>query len=162
MDTFFPKEADLDKKWYVADADQVVLGRLSAKIASILRGKHKATYTPHTDTGDFVIVINAEKVRMTGNKLQQKTYARYSGYPGGLREVNAKTLLATKPEEVIKLSVRGMLPKNALGKKDAQEAESVQRERASSQGTDARDARYEGGKPCLRRGTTRRGKGRLP
>jgi len=117
MDTFFPKEADLDKKWYVADANQVVLGRLSAKIASILRGKHKATYTPHTDTGDFVIVINAEKVRMTGNKLQQKTYARYSGYPGGLREVNAQTLLATKPEEVIKLSVRGMLPKNALGRK---------------------------------------------
>jgi large subunit ribosomal protein L13 len=117
MDTFFPKEADLDKKWYVADADQVVLGRLSAKIASILRGKHKATYTPHTDTGDFVIVINAEKVKMTGNKLMQKTYARYSGYPGGLREVNAKTLLATKPEEVIKLSVKGMLPKNALGRK---------------------------------------------
>src|SRR5271157_3723587 len=117
MDTFFPKEADLGKKWYVADADQIVLGRLSAKIASILRGKHKATYTPHTDTGDFVIVINAEKVRMTGNKLEQKTYARYSGYPGGLREVNAKRLLATKPEEVIKLSVRGMLPKNALGRK---------------------------------------------
>jgi large subunit ribosomal protein L13 len=117
MDTFFPKEADLVKKWYVADADQVVLGRLSARIASILRGKHKATYTPHTDTGDFVIVINAEKVKMTGNKLEQKTYARYSGYPGGLREVNAKTLLATKPEEVIRLSVRGMLPKNALGRK---------------------------------------------
>jgi large subunit ribosomal protein L13 len=117
MDTFFPKEADLDKKWYVADANQIVLGRLSAKIASILRGKHKATYTPHTDTGDFVIVINAEKVKMTGNKLEQKTYARYSGYPGGLREVNAKTLLATKPEEVIRLSVRGMLPKNALGRK---------------------------------------------
>ena len=117
MDTFFPKEGDLNRKWYVADADQVVLGRLSARIASILRGKHKATYTPHTDTGDFVIVINAEKVKMTGNKLEQKTYARYSGYPGGLREVNAKTLLATKPEEVIRLSVRGMLPKNALGRK---------------------------------------------
>jgi large subunit ribosomal protein L13 len=117
METFFPKEADLDKKWYVADADQVVLGRLSAKIASILRGKHKPIYTPHTDTGDFVIVINAEKVKMTGNKLQQKKYARYSGYPGGLREVNARTLLATKPEEIIKLSVRGMLPKNALGRK---------------------------------------------
>ncbi len=117
MDTFFPKEADLDKKWYVADANQIVLGRLSARIASILRGKHKAIYTPHTDTGDFVIVINAEKVRMTGNKLMQKTYARYSGYPGGLREVNAKTLLATKPEEVIRLAVRGMLPKNALGRK---------------------------------------------
>jgi large subunit ribosomal protein L13 len=75
MDTFFPKEADLDKKWYVADADQAVLGRLSARIASILRGKHKATYTPHTDMGDFVIVINAEKIRMTGNKLQQDVRA---------------------------------------------------------------------------------------
>ena len=118
MDTFFPREADLNKKkWYVADAEEVVLGRLSAKIAAVLRGKHKAIYTPHADTGDFVIVINAEKVRMTGNKLDQKTYARYSGYPGGLRQVNARRLLATKPEEVIKLSVRGMLPKNALGRK---------------------------------------------
>jgi large subunit ribosomal protein L13 len=117
MDTFFPKEGDINKKWFVADADDAVLGRLSAQIAAILRGKHKAMYTPHTDTGDFVIVINAEKVKMTGNKLQQKTYARYSGFPGGLRQVNAKTLLATKPEDVIKLSVRGMLPKNALGRK---------------------------------------------
>jgi large subunit ribosomal protein L13 len=117
MDTFFPKEGDLNRKWYVADADDIVLGRLSARIASVLRGKHKAIYTPHTDTGDFVIVINADKVRLTGNKLQQKTYERYSGYPGGLRVVNARTLLASKPEEVIRLSVRGMLPKNALGRK---------------------------------------------
>jgi large subunit ribosomal protein L13 len=117
MDTFFPREGDLKKKWYVADADDVVLGRLSVRIATILRGKHKAIYTPHTDTGDFVIVINAEKVKMTGNKLEQKKYARYSGYPGGLRVVNARTLLASKPEEVIKLSVKGMLPKNALGRK---------------------------------------------
>jgi large subunit ribosomal protein L13 len=117
MDTFFPKEGDLNKKWYVANAENVVLGRLSAKIASILRGKHKAIYTPHTDTGDFVIVVNAEKVKMTGNKLDQKTYVNYSGYPGGLRSVNARTLLASKPEDVIRLSVRGMLPKNALGRK---------------------------------------------
>jgi len=117
MDTFFPKEGDLNKKWYVADAQEAVLGRLSARIAAILRGKHKAIYTPHTDTGDYVIVINASKVRLTGNKLQQKTYERYSGYPGGLRSVPAYTLLATKPEEIIKLSVRGMLPKNALGRK---------------------------------------------
>ncbi len=116
MDTFFPKQGDLKKKWYVADAEEAVLGRLSARIAAILRGKHKPTYTPHADMGDFVIVINAEKVKMTGNKLQQKTYERYSGYPGGLRVVNARTLLSTKPEEVIKLSVRGMLPKNALGR----------------------------------------------
>jgi len=117
MDTFFPKEGDLNKKWYVADAQEAVLGRLSARIAAILRGKHKAIYTPHTDTGDYVIVINASKVRLTGNKLQQKTYERYSGYPGGLRSVPAKTLLATKPEEIVRLSVRGMLPKNALGRK---------------------------------------------
>jgi large subunit ribosomal protein L13 len=117
MDTFFPREGDLNKKWYVADAYDAVLGRLSARIAAVLRGKHKAIYTPHTDTGDFVIVINAEKVKLTGNKLDQKTYERYSGYPGGLRVVNARTLLASKPEEVIKLSVRGMLPKNALGRK---------------------------------------------
>jgi large subunit ribosomal protein L13 len=117
MDTFFPKEGDLNRKWYVADAEEAVLGRLSAKIAAILRGKHKAIYTPHTDAGDYVIVINASKVRLTGNKLEQKTYVRYSGYPGGLRSVVAKKLLATKPEEIIKLSVRGMLPKNALGRK---------------------------------------------
>ena len=117
MDTFFPKEGDLNRKWFVADAQEIVLGRLSAKIAAILRGKHKAIYTPHTDTGDYVIVINAAKVRLTGNKLEQKTYERYSGYPGGLRSVTAKTLLAKKPEEVVKLSVRGMLPKNALGRK---------------------------------------------
>ena len=117
MDTFFPKEEDLKKKWYVADASDAVLGRLSARIAAVLRGKHKAIYTPHTDTGDYVVVVNAEKVKLTGNKLQQKTYARYSGYPGGLRSVNAKTLLATKPEEVIRLSVKGMLPKNALGRR---------------------------------------------
>jgi large subunit ribosomal protein L13 len=117
MDTFFPKEGDLSKKWYVADAQEAVLGRLSARIASILRGKHKAIYTPHTDTGDYVIVINASKVRLTGNKLQQKTYERYSGYPGGLRSVPAKTLLALRPEDIIRLSIRGMLPKNALGRK---------------------------------------------
>jgi large subunit ribosomal protein L13 len=116
MDTFFPKEGDLNRKWYVADAEDIVLGRLSAKVASILRGKHKATYTPHTDTGDFVIIVNADKVKMTGNKLQQKLYANYSGYPGGLRTVNARTLLASKPEDVIRLAVRGMLPKNALGR----------------------------------------------
>ena len=117
MDTFFPKEGDLNRKWYVADANDIVLGRLSSQIAAILRGKHKAIYTPHTDTGDFVIVINADKVKLTGNKLQQKTYERYSGFPGGLRVVNARTLLASKPEEVVRLSVRGMLPKNALGRK---------------------------------------------
>lgn len=117
MDTFFPKGEDLGRKWYVVDAEEIVLGRLSAKVASILRGKHKAIYTPHTDTGDFVVVINAEKVKLTGNKLSDKIYVRYSGYPGGLKSVNARTMLAKKPEEVVRLAVRGMLPKNTLGRK---------------------------------------------
>lgn len=117
MDTYFPKEQELIKKWYVVDAADAVLGRLSARVAGILRGKHKPIFTPHTDTGDFVVVVNAERVMLTGNKLDQKTYQRYSGYPGGLRVLNARTLLAKKPEEVIRLSVRGMLPKNALGRK---------------------------------------------
>lgn len=117
MDTFFPKGEDLDRKWYVIDAEEIVLGRLSARVASVLRGKHKAIYTPHMDTGDFVVVINAEKVKLTGNKLSDKIYVRYSGYPGGLRSVNARTMLAKKPEEVVRLAVRGMLPKNTLGRK---------------------------------------------
>jgi large subunit ribosomal protein L13 len=117
MDTFFPKGEDLERKWYVVDAEALVLGRLSAKVASILRGKHKPIYTPHTDTGDFVVVINAEKVKLTGNKLSDKIYVRYSGYPSGLKSVNARTMLAKKPEEVIRLSVKGMLPKNTLGRK---------------------------------------------
>jgi large subunit ribosomal protein L13 len=117
MDTYFPKEQELIKKWYVVDAADAVLGRLSAKVAAILRGKHKPIFTPHTDTGDFVVVVNAERVMLTGNKLDQKTYQRYSGYPGGLKVLIARTLLAKKPEEVIRLSVRGMLPKNALGRK---------------------------------------------
>jgi large subunit ribosomal protein L13 len=117
MDTYFPKEQELVKKWYVVDAADAVLGRLSAKVAAILRGKHKPIFTPHTDTGDFVVVVNAERVMLTGNKLDQKTYQKYSGYPGGLKVLNARTLLAKKPEEVIRLSVRGMLPKNALGRK---------------------------------------------
>jgi large subunit ribosomal protein L13 len=117
MDTYFPKEQELIKKWYVVDAADAVLGRLSAKVAAILRGKHKPIFTPHTDTGDFVVVVNAERVMLTGNKLDQKTYQKYSGYPGGLKVLNARTLLVKKPEEVIRLSVRGMLPKNALGRK---------------------------------------------
>jgi large subunit ribosomal protein L13 len=118
MDTYFPSEKDLQNKaWYVVDAESAVLGRLSAQVAAILRGKHKAIYTPHADTGDFVVVINAEKVKLTGNKLEAKTYERYSGYPGGLRVLNARTLLAARPEELIRIAVRGMLPKNALGRK---------------------------------------------
>lgn len=117
MKTYFPKTDEIVKNWYLVDADGATLGRLASRIAMMLRGKTKPTFTPHTDVGDFVIVINAEKVRLTGRKLDCKTYERHSGYPGGLKVINAKTLLEKKPEEVIKLAVRGMLPKNALGRK---------------------------------------------
>ena len=118
MKTYFPTEEDIAKKnWYVVDADGATLGRLAAKVASILRGKNKPTFTPHADMGDFIVVVNAEKVKLTGRKLEQKTYEKYSGYPGGLRVQNARTMLAKKPEDVIMLAVRGMLPKNILGRK---------------------------------------------
>ena len=116
MKTFFPKNEEVVKNWYLVNADGLTLGRLAAKLASILRGKNKPTFTPHTDTGDFVIVVNAEKVKLTGNKLAQKTYMRHSGYPGGLTVTNARTMLSKKPEDVITLAVKGMLPKNILGR----------------------------------------------
>ena len=117
MKTMMPKIDQIVQEWFVVDAEDVVLGRLSTKVATILRGKHKPYFAPHMDTGDFVIVINAEKVRLTGNKELQKTYQRYSGYPGGLKEISYKRMLQEKPEEIITHAVRGMLPKNALGRK---------------------------------------------
>lgn len=115
--TFMAKEDAVDKKWYVVDAEGQVLGRLASEIARRLRGKHKAIFTPHNDTGDFIVVVNAEKVRLTGRKMEQKVYYRYSGFIGGLKETVAKTLLAKKPTEMLKLAVRGMLPKNSLGRR---------------------------------------------
>lgn len=115
--TYFAKPEDVKKDWYIIDAEGQVLGRLAAKIATLLRGKNKPIFTPHVDTGDFVVVVNAEKVKLTGKKLMKKNYAMHSGYPGGLRVANAKTMLERKPEDVIKLAVRGMLPKNILGRK---------------------------------------------
>jgi large subunit ribosomal protein L13 len=106
-----------DKKWYIADASGKVLGRFASEIAHRLRGKHKAIYTPHVDTGDFIIVVNAEKIVLTGKKLTDKKYYSYSGYPGGLRETTAGKMLAEKPENLIKMAVQGMLPKNNLGRK---------------------------------------------
>ncbi len=106
-----------DKKWYMVDAAGKVLGRLAAQIAYRLRGKHKATYTPHVDTGDFVIVVNAEKVVVTGKKMTDKIYYKYSGYPGGLTETSAGKMLAEKPENLIRIAVQGMLPKTNLGRK---------------------------------------------
>lgn len=115
--SFMAKENEVDKKWYVVDAEDQVLGRLASEIARRLRGKHKAIYTPYNDTGDFIVVVNAEKVRLTGRKMDQKVYYRYSGYIGGLKETVAKTLLAKKPTEMLMLAVRGMLPKNSLGRR---------------------------------------------
>jgi large subunit ribosomal protein L13 len=116
MKTWTPKKGDVKKKWLVIDAKDKVLGRLAAETARILRGKHRPEFAPHVDTGDFVIIINASKVRLTGRKLQQKMYYRHSNYPGGLKSTRADKLLSTKPEMLFKLAVRGMLPKNSLGR----------------------------------------------
>lgn len=110
------KPKDIQRKWYVIDAEGKPLGRLASEVAKILRGKHKPDFTPHIDTGDHVIVINAQKVVLTGKKLDQKVYRRHTGYPGGLREIKYRVLLRNKPERVIELAVRGMLPKNRLGR----------------------------------------------
>lgn len=116
MKTFFPKKTDITRKWYLVDADGMVVGRLVAKIATILNGKTKPIYTPNVDTGDFVIVVNADKVRFTGNKLKEKEYIHHSGYPGGLKIKTAKEIMKTAPEKIIFSAVKGMLPKNKLGK----------------------------------------------
>lgn len=114
--TVSAKKEEVARKWYIVDAENQVVGRLSTQIASILRGKHKPEFTPHVDTGDYVIVINAEKIRFTGNKMDQKTYQRYSGYPGGQKERTAGEMLEKKPQDIMELAVRGMLPKNKLGR----------------------------------------------
>jgi len=116
MSTQVAKKEELQKDWYVVDLEDKVLGRAATEIARVLRGKHKAIYTPSVDTGDFVIVLNAEKVRLTGNKLSQKMYHRHSGYTGGLTSVTAGQMLEKTPEELIKKAVKGMLPKNRLGR----------------------------------------------
>lgn len=117
--TYSPKAGDADKKWYVVDATDQVLGRLSAQIAAILRGKHKATFAPNMDMGDYVIVINADKVVLTGNKLDQKKEYRHSGRPGGLRETTYRELMAKNPARVVEKAVTGMLPHNSLGRAQA-------------------------------------------
>ena len=116
MSTSMPKESEIERKWYVVDAEGKVLGRLASRIASILRGKHKPIFTPHLDVGDHVVVLNAEKVHLTGRKLQNKQYRWHSGYIGGLRTVTAEKMLKSHPERVIECAVQGMLPKNRLGR----------------------------------------------
>ncbi|MEI7450349.1 MAG: 50S ribosomal protein L13 [Desulfomonile sp.] len=116
MKTWTPKKGEVERKWLVIDAKDKVLGRLAAETARILRGKHKPQFAPHMDTGDFVIVVNASKVRLTGNKLQQKIYYHHTRTPGGLKSIRADKLLKEKPDRMLRLAVRGMLPKNTLGR----------------------------------------------
>jgi large subunit ribosomal protein L13 len=115
--TYSAKNADNLDKWWVVDADGAVLGRLASRIAATLRGKHNPLYTPHADLGDSVVVINAEKIVLTGRKMDQKSYYRHSGYIGGLKTITAKKLIEKRPEDVIRFAVKGMLPKNSLGRK---------------------------------------------
>jgi len=114
--TYTPKPGDVERVWYVIDATDVVLGRLATHVATLLRGKHKATFAPHIDNGDFVIVINADKVALTGNKRETKLAYRHSGFPGGLSSIKYGDLLATRPERAVEKAVRGMLPKNSLSR----------------------------------------------
>jgi large subunit ribosomal protein L13 len=116
MSTQVAKKAEVTRNWFVVDLEGKVLGRTATEIARVLRGKHKPIYTPSVDTGDFVIVLNADKLQLTGNKMADKNYYRHTGYPGGLRTINAAKLLEKKPEELVKKAVRGMLPRNKLGR----------------------------------------------
>ena len=117
MRTYSGKKEELEREWYIVDAEGQTLGRLASRIAPIMRGKHKPTYTPHLDCGDYVVVVNAEKVRVTGRKLEQKAYYRHSGYPGGLKTITLRDQLDKHPERVLQAAVKGMLPKNRLGRR---------------------------------------------
>jgi large subunit ribosomal protein L13 len=114
--TYSAKQDDIQKKWWVVDADGMVLGRLASLVAARLRGKHNPLFTPHVDCGDFVVVVNADKIMLTGRKRQQKIYYRHSGYIGGLKEITAEKLLEKRPEDLVRFAVKGMLPKNSLGR----------------------------------------------
>jgi len=115
MKTFMQTKETVERNWFVIDAEGIPLGRVATQAASILRGKHKATFTPHIDCGDFIIIVNAEKVKLTGNKLEDKKYYNHSGYPGGMRVRNAKTMVEKYPVEMVERAIKGMLPKNKLG-----------------------------------------------
>lgn len=114
--TWSPKASEIQREWYVVDADGQILGRLATQIATLLRGKHKPTFAPHVDNGDFVVVVNVEKIQVTGKKPEQKMYYNYSGYPGGLKETSYRILHQRHPDRILRLAVKGMLPKNRLGR----------------------------------------------
>lgn len=114
--SYMANPQNVERKWFVVDATDMILGRFATEVASILRGKHKPTFTPHVDCGDYVIIVNAEKITFTGNKLEDKNYYRHSGYPGGLKTRNLKTMLEKQPEKVLESAIKGMLPKNTLGR----------------------------------------------
>ena len=116
MKTYMASPSTINREWYVVDATDQTLGRLAAQVASVLRGKNKPTYTPHIETGDYVVIINAEKIKVTGKKLDQKIYYNHSGYVGGMKETTLREMLAKKPEEVVRKAVKGMLPKGPLGR----------------------------------------------
>lgn len=116
MRTYSAKPADIQRKWYLVDAEGKTLGRLATRVASVLRGKHKPIFTPHVDTGDHVVIVNAEKIHLTGDKVLRKTYYRHSGYPGGLKAETVEEVLRKKPSAVLERAIKGMLPKNPLGK----------------------------------------------
>ncbi len=119
MRTYFAKQTDVIRKWYLVDANGKTLGRLASRVAILLRGKHKPTFTPHVDTGDHVVIINADKIRLTGDKFKTKTYIHHTGYPGGLKSVTAEHLHAKNPTGLVTRAIKGMLPKNPLGKQMA-------------------------------------------
>lgn len=117
MKTEFAKKETVQRKWYVVDAQDRVLGRVAVEVARRLRGKHKPEYSPHVDTGDYIIIVNADKIRLTGRKLDNKVYYRHSGYPGGLKSMTARQMLQRRPERLLEIAIKGMLPKNRLGRR---------------------------------------------
>ena len=149
MRTFSPKPSDITRQWHVIDAEDVVLGRLASQAAILLRGKHKPIFAPHVDTGDFVIIVNASKLVMTGAKGTQKMAYRHSGYPGGLSSVSYGELLAKRPDRVVELAVRGMLPHTSLGRADAQEAQGLRRPRPPAPGPGAGAVPDPPGRPVV-------------
>lgn len=141
MKSFMASPSNIERKWYVVDATGHTLGRLSSEIASILRGKNKPTFTPHIDTGDYIVVVNADKIKVTGKKMDQKVYYHHSDYVGGMKEQTLKEKMAKKPEDVIYLAVKGMLPKGPARKTDDQEALCLRWTRAQAAGSEARSIR---------------------